>query len=87
MTITQIDSFLRKIDFENQAVKISMKSREPFIGFFVNSKDYEDLKSKNFWRVINQNKISDYQATKNPNLSRIYSGTEITNLKVVEMIS
>ncbi|MBO9632425.1 MAG: short-chain dehydrogenase [Chitinophagaceae bacterium] len=87
MTITQIDSFLKKIELESQAVKVSMKSREPFIGFFINSKDYEDLKSKNFWRIINQNKISDYQATKNPNLSRIYSGTEITNLKVVEMIA
>lgn len=86
MTITQIDTFINKIEFERQAVKISLKSREPFIGFFISSKDYEDLKSKNFWRIIGQNKISDYMSSKNANLSRIFSGTEITNLKVVESI-
>ena len=87
MTIAQIDSFIQKIDFETQAVKISLKSREPIIGFFVNSKDYDDLKGKNFWRVIAQNNIQNYLTTRNASLSRIFSGNEITSLKVVEMIS
>ncbi|NML21192.1 short-chain dehydrogenase [Pseudoflavitalea sp. G-6-1-2] len=83
MTITQIDAFVRKVESENLAVKISLKSREPFIGIFVVSKDYEDLKSKNFWRIIGQKNIQNYQTSKDVNLSRIYSGTEITSLKLV----
>lgn len=83
MTSTQIDAFVRKVENENLAVKISLKSREPFIGIFVISKDYEDLKSKNFWRIIGQKNIQNYQNSKDVNLSRIYSGTEITSLKLV----
>lgn len=86
MTIVQIDSFLRKIQFDRQAVKVSFKSREPFIGFFVKTNEYDDLKGKNFWRIIGQNNLQNYLASKNANLSRIFSGTEITNLKTVEMI-
>jgi hypothetical protein len=86
MTIVQIDTFLRKIQFDRQAVKVSFKSREPFIGFFVKTLEYDDLKGKNFWRIIGQNNLQNYLTSKNANLSRIFSGTEITNLKAVEMI-
>lgn len=86
MKNTEIDSFIRRIKFESQAVQVSFKSREPFIGFFVNSRDYEDLKGKNFWRIIGQNNINKYLSSGDANLSRIFSGSEITKLKVVEMI-
>jgi hypothetical protein len=86
MTIVQIDSFLHKIQFDRQAVKVSFKSREPFIGFFVKTNEYDDLKGKNFWRIIGQNNLQNYLTSKNANLSRIFSGTEITNLKAVEMV-
>lgn len=86
MSIDQIDVFIKKIDFDNQAVKVSFKSRDPFIGFFVNGRDYADLRGKNFWRLINQNNISKYQSSRDVNLSRIFSGHEITSLKAVERI-
>ena len=86
MTIAQIDTFIRKIEFDRHAVKISFKSRAPVIGVFVNSRDYDELKGKNFWRIIGQNNIQNYQSSKDANLSRIYSGNEITSLKIVETI-
>lgn len=86
MTNTQIDSFIQKIEFDRQAVKVSFKSRDPFIGFFVNTRDYDDLKGKNFWRIISQSNIKSYLSSRDANLSRIFSGFEITKLKVVESI-
>lgn len=86
MTIAQIDVFIKKIDFANKAVKVSFRSRDPFIGFFVNSNDYNELKGKNFWRIIGQNNITNYQSSGDMNLSKIFSGFEITSLKIVEMI-
>jgi hypothetical protein len=52
----------------------------------VKTNEYDDLKGKNFWRIIGQNNLQNYLTSKNANLSRIFSGTEITNLKAVEMV-
>ena len=86
MTNTEIDNFIRRIEFDRKAVKVSFRSREPFIGFFVNTRDYDDLKRKNFWRIIGQNNIQNYLSSGDANLSRLFSGFDITKLKVVEMI-
>ncbi len=61
-------------------VKIEFKKRNAFNGLFVKVADYDDLKSKNFWRIVTNTNVSQWKKTKDLNLSRIFNGTEFTKL-------
>lgn len=84
MTIEQIDKFLTNNDYDRHPVKVNFKSRDGFTGIFVKANDYDELKSKNFWRIVNQTNVPKYQSTKDNSLSRIFNGTEITKLTSVQ---
>lgn len=86
MTVEQIDTFLRKHNFDQFPVKVSFRSRAAFTGIFVKTKDYDDLKGKNFWRIINESNVKQYLSSKDTNLARIFNGTEFVKLTVVETI-
>ena len=86
MTVEQIDTFLKKNDFDRNPVKVSFRTRNSFTGIFVKTADYEDLKGKNFWRIISESNVKKYLSSKDANLARIFNGTEITKLTAVEMI-
>lgn len=86
MTLEQIDAFLQKNQFDRNPVKVSFRTRNAFTGIFVKTADYEDLKGKNFWRIINESNVKNYLKSKDTNLARIFNGSEITKLTVVEMI-
>ena len=45
-----IAKFIEGGHLAKNAVKIEFKKRNTILGIFVQSPDYEDLKSKNFWR-------------------------------------
>ena len=49
-------------------------------GMFLNTGDYEDLKTKNFWRIIAETKLDDFKRTRDMGLARIYNGSEFTKL-------
>jgi hypothetical protein len=66
-----------------KSVKIDFKKRNSLIGIFVNGSDYADLKSKNFWRIVPEPNIAEWQKSRNMSLARIYSGTEMTKLSEV----
>jgi len=84
MTIQQIDAFLQKNNFDKRPVKVSFKTRSPFTGIFLKTADYEELKGKNFWRIINQSNVENYLASKDTNLARIFNGSEFVKLTTVE---
>lgn len=50
---------------------------------FIQTNDYEDLKAKNFWRVIAESRIEDWKRTNDMGLGRIYSGSDFTKLTVL----
>lgn len=77
----QIEKFLQKTP-DKTLVKISFKTRKPFTGLFVKSTDYTELKSKNFWRIVGESSMQDYQKSKDINLAKIFSGNDITKLSV-----
>jgi hypothetical protein len=87
MTSEQIDNFLKKHNFDQQTVKVSFRTRTAFIGIFVKTDDYDDLKVKNFWRVINESNVKQYLTSKDTKLARIFNGTEFVKLAVAEMVS
>jgi len=49
----------------------------------VRSNDYDDLKSKNFWRIVPIALVEDWNNSKNVNIAKIFNGAEFTKLSVV----
>lgn len=80
MTNDQIEQFLTAKTL-SKIIDINFKKRTAIRGIFVNTSDFEDLKSKNLWRIITESKIEDWNKTKDMGLSRIYSGSDFTKLK------
>lgn len=81
MTNEQIDNFLTKETLA-KVINVNFKSRNAIQGVFLAGNDFEDLKSKNLWRIIPVARIEDYKKTNNLGLSRIYNGSDFTKLKV-----
>jgi len=86
MTVEQIDAFLRKNNFEQNSVKVNFRTRTAFTGIFVKTDDFDDLKGKNFWRIINESNVKQYLSSKDKNLARIFNGTEFVKLSKGESI-
>lgn len=81
MTNEQIEKFLgTDFDSSNQSVKIFFKTRNTMEGVFIKSKDYAELKSKNFWRIVTGANIEPYSKSKDLSLSRMFNGSEFTKL-------
>jgi hypothetical protein len=80
MTNAQIEKFLEQNYLEKAPVKVSFKTRKPLIGLFIKTADYGELKSKNFWRIVGEVNIESYKKSKDMNLARVFSGSEMTKL-------
>jgi len=88
MQVDEIQKFLEKQApvQSSKSVKISFKSsREPIYGLFLQHQpDFKDLSSKNFWRIVPQNHISDYNRSNNESLARIFNGADFSRLSLYE---
>ena len=86
MNIEEIQKFLdNKTVTGNEYIKITFKKREAVYGFFVRGhKDYSDLKSKNFWRIVPQNQFEAYNKSKNVGLAKIFHGSDFSRLTVTD---
>lgn len=84
MNIEEIENFLGKQKLTaDQHVKISFRQRDTIYGLFVKERDYSDLKSKNFWRIVRKNDIPAWEKSKNIDLAKIFNGSEFSRLSVV----
>lgn len=83
LTNTQIEHFLQRNNVASKPVQIRFKNRKTLIGSFIQSKDFDDLKSKNFWRIVNETKLADFVKSGDIQLGRIFNGMEITGLSMV----
>jgi hypothetical protein len=83
MTNKQIEDFFVNNKAINRTVKIAFKSRNPVEGIFIETRDYDELKSKNFWRIVSNTHVDNYKKTKDINLSRIFNGSEMTKLSCI----
>lgn len=80
MTPEIIEKFIGEKTRKNTPVNIHFKGRNPVRGLFVKLADYEELKSKNFWRIVNATYVEEWLKTHNGNLARIFSGGSFTRL-------
>ncbi|HEY0355169.1 MAG TPA: short-chain dehydrogenase [Flavisolibacter sp.] len=84
MNTDEIQKFLEnKTKSSNDYVKIDFKKREPIYGLFVRDQDYDDLKSKNFWRIVTRKHFDEYSKSKNVNLAKIFNGAEFSKLSLL----
>ena len=79
-----ITKFLEPAHLAKTNVKIEFKKRNSIVGIFVSSPDYEDLKSKNFWRIVSEVHIPEWKKTSDNKLAKIYSGSEFTRLTIAK---
>lgn len=79
-----ISKFLEPAHLAKTAIKIEFKKRNAIVGIFVDSTDYEDLKAKNFWRIVSEQHIPEWKETHDNKLARIFSGSEFTRIMVAK---
>ena len=83
MTTEQIQKVLTAEEIAKKTFRIHFKTRNSMLGIFLDVADYEDLKAKNFWRIVTETNIENWKKSKDINLARIFNGTEITKLTTV----
>jgi hypothetical protein len=80
MTPDMIEKFLHTKGKRDSFVNIHFKERRTITGLFIQGNDYNELKSKNFWRVVNHTHIEEWNQTRNPELAKIFNGLSFTRL-------
>jgi hypothetical protein len=81
MTNDIIEKFLLGKEDTEVPVNIFFKQRNAIHGLFVKGNDYEELKAKNFWRIVSEAKIAEWKQTRNINLAKLFSGNDFSKLK------
>jgi hypothetical protein len=83
MNVEEIEKFLSKQKTSEETyIKINFKKRDAIYGLFIKTKDYSDLKSKNFWRIVTRTYFDQYNVSKDVNLAKIFHGSEFSKLSL-----
>ena len=80
MNNSQIENFVTDEKRKNKVVRIHFKTRSPINGLFIFAKDYEEMKDKNFWRIVGELKTEEWLRQKDNSSSRLFHGSEFTRL-------
>ena len=81
MNSEEIEKFLNtQLTKKEDYVKIDFIKRDSLYGLFVKDSDYNDLKSKNFWRIVTRQHFDQWNQKKDMSLARIFNGAEFTRL-------
>jgi hypothetical protein len=84
MTVEQIETFLAKETIpQGKIIRFELKKRDPVRGIIVQGRDYQELKAKNFWRIVTQKNLNAYQKTNDISLARIFAGSDFAKLSLV----
>lgn len=80
MDIESIERYITKSMHNATPIDIRFKGRPTVTGLFISASDYEELKRKNFWRIVQENHIDEWQRTGNIALAKIFYGASFTSL-------
>jgi hypothetical protein len=80
MNTEDIEKFIESKTPAESKVKIEFKKRDAVYGLFVKDRDYDDLKSKNLWRIVPKSQFEEYDRSKNIGLAKIFNGTDFSRL-------
>ena len=81
MTNEQIEKFFTKAKL-NALIRVSFKTRDAIVGIFIQTPDYNELKSKNFWRIVSEANYEQWKQSNDYNLVRMFNGAEFTRLVI-----
>jgi hypothetical protein len=80
----QIAKFVETEQLDNPSVKVEFKKRNTIIGLFVQLNDYDELKSKNFWRLVTEPNLDNWHKSKDINNAKMFNGSEFTRLSLLK---
>jgi hypothetical protein len=80
MTNELIEKYVAPRQVGEKEIKIFFKQRSTITGIFIKGADYDELRSKNFWRIVTNANIVTWKQTKDINLAKIFNGMEFTRL-------
>jgi len=80
MTNDVIEKYVAQRHEGQKEIKIHFRQRNTITGIFIKGTDYDELRSKNFWRIVTGPSIATWKKTKDVNLAKIFSGSEFTRL-------
>lgn len=80
MTNDAIIKFVETKNHSEKTLRIHFKQRSTINGLFIKGTDYQELSSKNFWRIVTNSNIETWKKTKDMSLARIFNGMEFTRL-------
>lgn len=83
MTAELIEKYLNQASRGTGPVHIHFRKRDTVVGLFIRSRDYDELRSKNLWRIVSSTNLAEWGRTKNEHLSRIFNGVDFTRLSEV----
>lgn len=82
MTNEQIEKFFSSDIKPNSLIRISFKNRNSVTGIFIQTPDSNELKVKNFWRIVSEANFEKWQKSKDYTLCRMFNGAEFTKLAI-----
>ena len=74
------EAIIKQVNNSEKMLNIHFKQRNTITGLFIKANDYDDLKSKNLWRIVTKMHVEQWRKTKDINLCRIFNGSEFTKL-------
>lgn len=80
MTTEQIEKFFSQNNIIDAPVRISFRSRNAVTGVFINTPDSEELKLKNFWRIVSEVNLERWKQSRDYSLCRLFNGVEFSKL-------
>jgi hypothetical protein len=80
MTNELIEKYVAPRHAGEKEIKIFFKQRSTITGIFIKANDYDELRSKNFWRIVTHSSVETWKKTKDVNLAKIFNGMEFTRL-------
>jgi len=82
MTTEQIQKFFSSEAKSNSLIRVNFKNRNSIVGIFIQTTDFDDLRSKNFWRIVSEANFEQWRLSKDYNLVRMFNGAEFTKLAI-----
>ena len=84
MNADEIKKFVEtKITRKDKYVKIEFGKRDPIYGLFIAGDDYNDLSSKNFWRIVTSKNFDAYNKSQDASLAKLFNGFEFLKLSLL----
>jgi hypothetical protein len=75
-----IEKFIKDQSRKGIPVNIHFKERSTVSGVFIYGKDYDELRSKNLWRIVSKLNVDKWKENQDINLTRIFNGISFTRL-------